>query len=91
MGLLHARWDWLEQQGLEALRLSADEVRRVEPRITPEVVGGLYLEELGMVESYKILLALAEAAMWRGASIRHGNLVSIEWERDRAVGGGVGA
>lgn len=83
--LLHTRGGWLAEENVAARRLSAEEVRRIEPRISPEVAGGLYVDEVGILESYKLVLALAEAAERRGATIRHGNVNGIEWQGERAV------
>ncbi|NQU97362.1 MAG: FAD-binding oxidoreductase [Chloroflexi bacterium] len=57
--------------------LERDEVRRVEPRIAPDVPGGLWLDGYHHVEPYKLTLALWQAAERRGARLRYGTVTDL--------------
>ena len=57
--------------------LDGDEVRRVEPRIAPDVPGGLWLDDYHHVEPYKLTLALWQAAERRGARLRYGAVTGL--------------
>jgi glycine oxidase len=84
--LLQARHQWLVSQQVPAQWLDAAGLRQVEPRISPEATGGLYVVEgVGLLDSYKLTLALARAAEQRGAAILKGNVQGIQWQGDRAV------
>jgi glycine oxidase len=83
--LLRARRQWLEGQGVLARWLDAAGLRQVEPRISQEAAGGLYLEGVGVLDSYKLVLALAQGAERRWAAIRQGNVRGVQWRGDRAV------
>jgi glycine oxidase len=83
--LLQARWQWLVGQGVLAQWLDVAGLRQIEPRIAPEAAGGLYLEGVGILDSYKLTLALARGAERRGAVIHQGNAQGVQWQGDRAV------
>ena len=46
--------------------LTADEVRKIEPRLTQRVKGAVYEEESTQLDSYRLTLALAQAAEKNG-------------------------
>jgi glycine oxidase len=83
--LLLTRRQWLADQGVLTRWLDAAGLRQVEPRISPEAAGGLYLEGVGLLDSYKLVLALAQGAQRRGAALRQGNVQGIQWQGERAV------
>ena len=58
------------QQELVAMKwIEAEEVRRIEPRLTPEIRGAVYESESAQLDSYRLNLALARAAELKGANI----------------------
>jgi glycine oxidase len=83
--LLLSRRQWLVSQGVLAQWLDVAGLRQVEPRISAEAAGGLYLEGVGILDSYKLVLALAQGAQQHGAAIRQGNVQGIKRQGDRAV------
>ena len=52
-------------------------VKTIEPRITDEAVGGVYVHGTADVEPYRLVLALAQAAEGSGVKIRHGRLAGL--------------
>ena len=50
--------------------IDGDEVRRIEPRLTPRVRGAVYQRESAQLDSYRFTLALAQAAERYGAEIQ---------------------
>ena len=65
-------------QGFEARRLDTGEVHRLEPRLSPRVIQGLYTRGTLAVDSYKYTVALADAAMKMGGSVRQERVVGLE-------------
>ncbi|MBN1553356.1 MAG: NAD(P)/FAD-dependent oxidoreductase [Phycisphaerae bacterium] len=58
--------------------LSAEAVRGMEPVLSPDVEGALYAPTGGIVEPYRYVFALMEAAQGNGATLL------LHWELDRA-------
>lgn len=70
---------WKQQQSGYNVRLvDAREAHSIECRISSEVVGGLYVEGNAEVDSYKFVLAMAQAAENLGATIRHGRVTGLK-------------
>ena len=67
------------------------EVRNIEPRISPEALGGVYVEGSTQVDPYRFNLALAEAAKKLGATIRHGTVTGLMRSGDRVIGVEIGS
>ena len=61
--------------GFEARWLEPDEVAKLEPRITPDILGGMYDHGNTAADSYKLTNAFAKAA---GSTIREGNVQGLE-------------
>ena len=59
--------EWAPSLGHEVL--GADEVRRLEPRLSPAVFGGVVVEGNGQVDSYRLTLAYARGAESNGAEV----------------------
>ena len=55
----HVRMRWIE----------AREIRAIEPRLSPSIIGGVYEDESAQLDSYRLNLALARGAELKGASI----------------------
>ena len=66
--------------------VDAAEVREIEPRVNPDVVGGVYVEGGGDVEPYRLALALVQAAEREGATVRHGTVTGLRVESGRVRG-----
>ncbi len=66
--------------------LGPDEVRKLEPRITEDLYGGVLVEDVIMLDSYNFTLATAQAAEARGAEFVLREATGIIYEKDRAVG-----
>lgn len=79
--------DWQQkQEGFTVQWLDADDVHKIEPRVSDQAIGGVYVEGTADVEPYRLVLALAQASEKLGATIRHGNVTGLE-----RSGGGVSA
>lgn len=68
---------WLREEGFSASWVDGEAVRREEPRLAPSVLGGLRVEETALLESYRLTLALAQAAERAGVRFRHGRAVGL--------------
>lgn len=64
--------------GFTAHWLEPTQVRELEPRLTPNIVGGLYLHGNGVVDSHLFTLLLAEAAQRTGVTIRAGSVCGLQ-------------
>ena len=74
--------------GLKLELLSPEEARRLEPALTPEIVGACFSAQDGHLNPFKLTVAYANAARRHGASILAGTTVTgIELEKNhvRAV------
>ena len=70
--------------------LDGPEVRDIEPRISPKVLGGVYVEGSTEVDPYRFNLALAEAEEKLGATIRHGAITGLTRQGGRVTGVEIG-
>jgi glycine oxidase len=68
---------WQKADGFSSRWLTPQEINRLEPRFSQDVKGGILLEEVGMLDSYRYTLALAQAAEHYGAAIMHGDAVGL--------------
>ena len=78
---------WRQQQkGYQVRWLDRSEARSVEPRVSEEILGAVYIEGMAEVDPYRFVLALAQAAEKGGATIRHGKVIGLKREADRVRG-----
>ena len=49
--------------------IEAREIRAIEPRLSPSIIGGVYEDESAQLDSYRLNLALARGAELKGANI----------------------
>ncbi|MDP7628162.1 MAG: FAD-dependent oxidoreductase [SAR202 cluster bacterium] len=63
---------WAAAEGFMARRLEPKEVFAIEPRITRELYSAVLLESVGVMDSYRYTLALAQAAEHHGAEFATG-------------------
>ena len=73
--------------GLPVERLMGEEVRALEPMLSPETRCGLLFEGIHQVENRRLVQALVEAVKGRGGEFRIGNpVVDLVVRRNRAAG-----
>jgi glycine oxidase len=72
--------------GFSARWLEPAEVHEMEPRLTPEIVRGLYLYGNGVVDSYLYTTALAEAAEHHGATFSIAQVQGLQRSAGRVTG-----
>ena len=72
--------------GFPARWLDAQEVRSLEPRVSPRVLEGMYLEGTTEIAAYEYTLGLSEAAQKKGAVIRHGRVMGLKGSNGRMSG-----
>ncbi|HIF73136.1 MAG TPA: FAD-binding oxidoreductase [Dehalococcoidia bacterium] len=70
--------------------LEPDEIKKLEPRISDDVYGGVLIDEVIILDSYNLTLAIAQAAEARGVEYVLSEATGIIFEKDRAVGVKVG-
>jgi len=66
------------QQGFNVRWLDSDAVRLIDSRISPEIIGAACSEDAGELDSYRYVLALAQAAEKYGAEIRNGRFIGLK-------------
>ncbi len=59
------------------------ELLAMEPRLSPQVLGGVVTQGVGLLDPYKLCLAMLEAAIKKGATLRHGNVRGLKHRGDR--------
>jgi glycine/D-amino acid oxidase-like deaminating enzyme len=73
-------------EGFSARWLEAAEIHKLEPRITPDVLRGLYLYGNGVVDSYLFTTSLAKAAERCGITCRSGRALGLQRSANRVTG-----
>lgn len=66
--------------------MDGDEARRLEPRLSPDVLGALWADRFGQLDSYRYTLALAQGAEKAGAEILTRQVTGLMHRGDRIVG-----
>ena len=66
--------------------IDGDEVRKLESRLAPSILGAVYEEESTQLDSYLLTLALARGAELHGATVRIGQATGLETEAGRVIG-----
>ena len=66
--------------------IDGDAVLRMEPRLSPNIRGAAYEPESAQLDSYRLTLALAQAAERHGAEIHQRKVVSLESSGGRVTG-----
>lgn len=61
---------WKRSRGQPCERLTREEALAREPRLTPEIRGALLLPDIAQVRNNRMAVALAEAAVRKGAEVR---------------------
>ena len=77
---------WMEEQrGYSARWVERDEARSIEPRIAPDILGGISVEGEADLEPYRLVIALTQAAERLGATFRHGRVTGLRREGARVT------
>ena len=66
--------------------IGPDEVSRIEPRLTPHVRGAMYEDESAQLDSYRLTLALAQAAEQQGAQLQLRAVTALITQGSRVTG-----
>jgi len=70
MACLQKLYNRGRQNGVPSLRLlSGEEIRRMEPNLSNEVVGSLYAPSAGIISPWELTLAMAEVAVKNGVEL----------------------
>ena len=78
---------WRQSElGSKVRWLDQKELRNVEPRISPDAIGGLIDEMQGDLEPYRLSLALTQESEKLGATIRHGNVTGLTQDKGKVTG-----
>jgi glycine oxidase len=83
---LEERARWQERAGLRLERLTASQVRSLEPELTGPIEGALWLADEGQVDNRALVNALSIAAAKVGARFQTGLVRSVWVEEGRARG-----
>ncbi|MBI4233930.1 MAG: FAD-dependent oxidoreductase [Chloroflexi bacterium] len=83
---LKANLAWQRREGFAVRWLEGQEAGRMEPRLSPHILGALQVEGVGLLESYRYVLALAQAAERSGATIQHGVVAGFQRHNERLRG-----
>ena len=77
------------QRGQEEYTVSwvgAEDLDSIEPRVSPEALGAVYVRGTADLEPYRFVLAMAQAAENQGATIRHGTIRGLKRRGERISG-----
>ena len=82
--LLRQRLPWQQAQPeLQSEWRNSGELLEMEPRLSSQVLGGVVTQGVGLLDPYRLCLALLEAAIKKGATLRHGNVRGLRLRGDR--------
>ena len=75
-----------ERLGLDAVRLRAEECRKLEPRLSPRIRGGIHVSDDHQVDNRALLIALQDACTSEGVHLVRGRVSSVDVNHDRVEG-----
>ena len=75
-----------QDDGFSARWLGREEALDLDPRVSPEIIQGVYLRGNAALDSYKYTLALAAAAEQHGATFRSGAVKGLNLASGRVTG-----
>ena len=75
-----------QEIGIKVSWLDKQSVLNIEDRISHKLKGAIYCEDGANIESYRYVLALAQAAEKMGAEIHYGNVVGLRKTRNKVTG-----
>ena len=85
VGLIKSLMEW-QQPHVNMRWIDAEEVRSIEPRLSPSIIGGVYEDESAQLDSYRFNLALARGAELKGASILSREVTGLVADGSRISG-----
>ena len=83
--LIRSMLKW-QSSAMEAYWLNGEEVRELEPRLAPSIRGAGLVPEAAQVDSYRLTLALAQAAEMQGTTIQLREVTGIQHDNGRIRG-----
>ena len=83
--LIKSLMEW-QQPHVNMRWIDAEEVRSIEPRLSPSIIGAVYEDESAQLDSYRFNLALARGAELKGASILSREVTGLEADGSRIAG-----
>lgn len=81
-----AAFAWQQEAGLKVELLSREEALALEPDLTPELLGALYLPEDQWVNNPRLVTAFAQAASLEGVEFVRGEAAALLLKGDRVLG-----
>ncbi len=78
----HLPWQQA-QDGFQVEWESSEDILAMEPRLAQGMVGGVVIQQVGMVSPYRFNLALLQAAERHGAVMRHGRVIGFRHQNNR--------
>lgn len=75
-----------QQQHVAMKWIGQDEVNNIEPRLTPSIRGAVYENESAQLDSYRLTLALAQAAEQQGAELQLRKVEGLKINGSRVLG-----
>jgi glycine/D-amino acid oxidase-like deaminating enzyme len=79
-------WRWSHAAGYSTQWLEPEDLQRLEPRISTDVRGAMLLDSVGILDSYRYTLALAQAAERHGAEFLNGEAIGLDTDGARVTG-----
>lgn len=84
---IRARYEWQRSAGLQVEHLTAQQIKRAEPFVSPDVLEGLFFPNDRQVENRKLLVALRKYAELNDIKIiEKSEVINILIENGKAVG-----
>ena len=77
---------WAGVDGFTAEWLEPAQVRSLEPRVSEELLGAVLLQDVGVLDSYRLTLAFLRAAERHGAELVHGEATGLDTAGGRVSG-----
>lgn len=77
--------DW-QHQYLSLRWIDGNEVRKLEPRLAPGILGAAYEDESTQLDAYRLTLALARSAELHGATLHVGQATGLETVHGKVTG-----
>ncbi len=85
--VLRERLPWQQaQEGFSVQWMDGAGIQALEPRINPEVMGGVLTEPVGLLDPYRFTLALLQAAERAGATMHNAPVDGLTFQGGRVTG-----
>ncbi len=82
---LAALLPWLDSENFPARWVGREELQQIDRRFSSHLRGALQIDGVGVLESYRYCLALAQAAEQGGTTIRQGDVKAVRFDRGRVT------